>query len=104
MINAFIKKKERPQIISHLKELEEWTSPKHTKKGNKKDQSRRKKNQRKKKKKDQRPEKQKRSRLRTQFLMIDKNDEPLATIRKRDSIRNEREDMTTDTQDHKRLL
>lgn len=50
MVNAFIKKKERPQIISHLKELEkEWTSPKHTKKGNKKDQSRSKKNQRKKK-------------------------------------------------------
>ena len=41
MINAFIKKKERPQIISHLKELEkERSSPKHTKKGNKKDQSR----------------------------------------------------------------
>lgn len=57
MVNAFIKKKERPQIISHLKELEkEWTSPKHTKKGNKKDQSRSKKNQRK-RKKDQRPEK-----------------------------------------------
>ena len=49
MINAFIKKKERPKIISHLKELEkEWTSPKYTKKGNKKDQR---------KKKDQRSEK-----------------------------------------------
>ena len=33
--------------------------------------------------------------------MIDKNDKPLARIRKKDSIRNEREDMT---QDPKRLL
>ena len=36
--------------------------------------------------------------------MLDKNDKPLARIRKKDSIRNEREDMTIDSQDHKRLL